>query len=753
MVRRFRFRFEIFPYFLAACTALAAATTAPAQILQQLGKWRTFTDTRNAISLISVDDRVWAATSGGVLAYDTADSSFQTFTNAEGLHSNNVTAIAFDRNGKIWAALSNGFINLIEPESGAIELIVDYERALIQDIFAYGDTIYLALDFGIAEYRLAKEEPKELYRKLGDVQAEIPVQRILVHNNMLYAATDEGIAIADLDFPNLKAPQSWQNITVADGLPGNNVRDLAVYDGRVVAATGSGIAIEESGSWRDLSGSLPNRDVRAMAVRESFASMELFITTPAGVYVTQDLVLWTKLPPLPDIVQALVVHEGAIFVAVAGSGLARYNDAANRWEMLEPNSPRGNILSSIFFDQRSKILWCTSTQAGAFAFDGTKWYDLPELSTIGTSDYRTVAVDSSGRVWLGTWGRGLIQLTGSLDSLQVVKIDTTGGFLAGATPVNAAFVVVRDVTLDRNGNVWLVNFGALNGRALAAVTPDNRWAYFSTTFGLKTTEITTVLVDQLNRVWYGTEGEGVEVIDFQQTLFDPTGDNLALGLVPVDRLNSPHITSLAEDRDGTIWIGTRDGLYYYFNDGVFQFFGAGGERLINEDIRVVKVDPANNKWIGTIGGVSILGADSFTLESLTAETTPLVSNSVTDFAFDEERGTAYIATTNGLSVVETPFTAPKQDFSQLTGYPNPLVLDGDAVSFVIKNLAGQSSVRIFTEDGRLVREYGTGAIPGSQLVWNGRDADGQLVPSGVYYFVASTSDGKRAVGKVAVVRK
>ena len=720
----------------------------------QIGPWRTFTNQRDVQKLLAQENTLWAATTGGLFALNPASDSTTSYTNEDGLSNNDVVALAADALGRIWIGLSNGMINILEPQSGTIQLILDYEGFTINHMLVFGDTVYIGLNIGVGEYRISKEEPKELYRQLGiNISREIPANTLIVRNNALYVGTREGIARASLNLPNLKAPQSWVNFSTADGLPSDRIRDFVVWQGRVVAATADGVALENGAGWQDISSGLPRRDIIALAVHNEDGENVLYAASRLGVYRRTLSGSWQTLPTAPGSVNDILVHKGVLWAAIQGQGLARFIADTGQWQVVRPGGPKSNLFSSVFFDPQTRVLWCTSSKDGVFAFDGQKWYDLEALGPLHRGDYRSVVVDEAGRVWVGSWGRGLLLIEGDLQNPTITKFDTTGGFLSGSTPRNAAFVVINDLALDRNGVLWMSNFDALNGRAVAARTPDGQWAYFSIARGLRFKNLTRIFPDSFGRVWYGSESAGIEVIDYGGTLLDPTDDQLALGIVESSQLFSQRITGIAEDRDGTIWIGTPEGLHYVFNDRLNNFFGTGAGNLISPNIRSVRIDPANNKWIGTSAGVTVLMADNFNLMHFTTDNSPIVSNSIVDFAFDPETGDVFIATTNGLSVVRTPFTAPQADFSLLKGYPNPLILNSDGGEFIIKNLMERSGVTIFNEMGRLIRSYAPGTIPGSQVIWDGRDQNGEIVPSGIYIYVAYTEDGAKAAGKVAVIRK
>jgi hypothetical protein len=294
-----------------------------------------------------------------------------------------------------------------------------------------------------------------------------------------------------------------------------------------------------------------------------------------------------------------------------------------------------------------------------------------------------------------------------------------------------------------------------------ARTPDDRYVRFSTGEGLRSREVNVLEIEKTltsDRIWVGTVTSGISVLDHGGTVLNKNDDDLQGELDLDDNLLSNRIVSLAQDREGYMWIGTDKGLNYWYAGTVNDRFCYS---LINDNVQIVRVDPRNNKWIGTSAGITVLsGEDNCSTTHYTVEDSPLVGNFVTAIAFNTNTGDAWIGTTTGLSRFRTPFTEPKPDLSQLKGYPNPFLLDeqtgtcSSQTGFHITNLAEKSGVRIYNVAGELIRDYPAEEVPGAQVCWNGRDKSGRLVPSGVYLFVAFVeSSGASAVGKVAVVRR
>ncbi|MDZ7316164.1 MAG: hypothetical protein ONB24_08580, partial [candidate division KSB1 bacterium] len=236
--------------------------------------------------------------------------------------------------------------------------------------------------------------------------------------------------------------------------------------------------------------------------------------------------------------------------------------------------------------------------------------------------------------------------------------------------------------------------------------------------------------------------------DDNKTPFDKSDDDLSGYLAVEDGLESNAVRAVVCDLDGTMWIGTLMGLHYWFGGKVGIRYN-----VINDNILSLFVDPRNNKWIGTGGGLSVLDADNYSWTHYSTSTSPLTADVVTCFALNDATGEMYIGTTNGLSILETPFTRPAANLEAVYGYPNPFIIDQPGAKFYIDRLAVNSSVRIFTTDGYLIRTIPQSQVLGARVAWDGKNDQGEDVADGIYIFLVTTREGAVKAGKVALIRR
>lgn len=720
----------------------------------QVSDWRSFTSVGEIKDMVIAGDQIWSGSNGGVLQFDSGRRLFKKLTNTDGLSDINVISVAIDQHGSLWFALFDGVLNRYFPETNKWEVFEDYKGQIITDVVPFGDSLYVGLDIGVSLFTIDKQEVKETYKNLGlssgDQIEKIGANAIFISGSDIWVATDKGIAHSSLNLPNLQAPSSWTQFTKQQGLPSNQVRRVMVVDSTLYAVTDLGVARFRDGTWTQVDSGLPGGSIRTASVvnrNQYVANPTLAVLTASGVYLLDTNDQWNLLgEQITDATTLATDGGGQIWIGREDLGISSYDFATNTWELFESNSPASNNFKSLALDSRGR-LWCASQRKGVHMFDGQVWHNIARENGLKSNDQRAIAVDAQDRVWVASWGGGVTVIEDDAQGFKLTKIDTANGILAGSdTP---AFVVVNGLTRDQQNNMWVLNRVADNTRVLAVHTPDGQWGHFSTNEGLGSPFVLAITTDRFGRIWIGTEDRGIRVLDFAGTLFDKSDDNFSQGLDRSEGLVSNKITSLAEDKDGVMWIGSEEGLNWWFGSEVRRQFG-----LINDNVNAIGVDPNNNKWIGTTAGVSVLNRNGISITNYTTSNSALVSNNVLSFAFNPETGDVWIGTTNGLSRLQTPFTQPKENLSLLTGYPNPFIIGAAGRDFfTITNLAENTQVRIYDVSGAIVKTFDDDEILGAQVIWDGKSDDDELVASGVYVYLAFVQGSISATGKVAVIRK
>jgi ligand-binding sensor domain-containing protein len=140
-------------------------------------------------------------------------------------------------------------------------------------------------------------------------------------------------------------------------------------------------------------------------------------------------------------------------------------------------------------------------------------------------------------------------------------------------------VSIRNGMEDTEGNLW---FGSI-GEGLYKY--DSRsFVHFGTEQGLNSNIVYCILQDKSGTVWVGTNKglnrfDGKKFVSIPIVLSNNTAPYLSVSKNVASTENA--IWSMMQDRNGTIWLGTNDGVYCY--DGI-KFSGfVDNPNLVNKD--------------------------------------------------------------------------------------------------------------------------------------------------------------------------
>ncbi len=734
-----------------------------------LGRWKNFTDMKVVRGVAVATDSLWAATSGGLFLYFPSLNRFVKYTNSDGLSRNDLTAVSIDGSGRVWTGSSDGYVNSFDPRTGAwveVRGIAESERVqkAVRVLIPRGDSLFVGTDFGISVLQISRREFRDTFANLG-FQTQAGVNDIKIHKNRIWVATDLGVSSAALDAPILSAPTSWTTYTTSRGLPAAACNAVAVLRDTIVVGTASGLAFFDGTNFvavANVSGQaivdiLGRVNDLVLLWNENpgfkLASCAGF-TTPVTVLTSRTDFSATSLVAQPT--------GSILWIGTTTSGLGRWSTS---WEFKAPNGPESNLFSSVVVDDRG-ILWGASGISnrgrGFYRYDPgasteLQWknYTVETSSGMKNNDYYKVSLGAPGSVWVSSWGYGVLEVAG--DTIRRRLDQTTTPALAGSVSHDPNYVVVGGVSVDSQGDTWIVNRTAVNGNYVVQLKGNSPAVYRTAPSDGK---FTNILIDGNDTKWFAN-GEpsdkptgGLYYFNEHMTV---TGTAVLGGwgsLTVADGLLNSSILSLALDRDGYVWIGTDFGLEIVTVPTNPKTNRLKPAAFRGQVIQAIAVDAVNNKWVGTKEGVIVVNADATqVLAEYNVRSTngKLVDNDVRSIAFDHARGIVYFGTENGLSSLEVVPIQTASSLSTLELGPNPFYLPSDK-PLMIKNLAAQTTIKVISTAGKLISEFA--AQGGGRAFWDGHDKSGQIVPSGIYFIVAFAENGNQTTAaKLAVIRR
>jgi ligand-binding sensor domain-containing protein len=735
-----------------------------------VGTWKNFTSMKDVRDAARQGTTCWAATSGGLFGWTEGGSTYRQFTSAEGLQSMDLTAVAVDAGGQIWSGTSSGIIQILTPATNTVRIVLDIAEnqnqpnKRINSLAVAGDTILICTDFGLSVYRTSRSEFGDTYTRFGAVyiNTRFAVASAAIYNGSLWASISDGqltnaIAAASLSNPNLQQPDAWTLHVV--GGPAVVPHHLAVFRHRLYAGTSSGLYYYDGTSWTAVP-DFAGQQVLAL----SAGSSNLLVCTNSFTVSTIDSLfavarVGPALPLLPTSV--MTGSNGRPVVGTPGAGLMTADTA---WVSHFPNGPNSNQFLNVAVDLDGTV-WCASGYSngtGLYRFNGRDWKSFTvQNSVLPWNDVYRVSVGCNGSLWASTYGRGVVEFLRGSDNLDTAHVYGRNVGMIGI-PVDPSYIVVSNVICDSRGKTWMSVIDPVDKNALVVRRADGTWTSFpvllSPTSGTKITLLMenvvdrSLAVDAFDNIWAIVRDpayRGVMTLGNGGQL----QGTIATLVTTNDGLPSNEIKTLIIDRDNAVWVGTDKGIGI-ISDPSRPSSVAAYQPLFGLVINTIAVDALNQKWVGTSEGVVVLSSDGTeTLATYTVENTAgtLIDNDVKSIAVDPASGTVYFGTTSGLASLTTAATQARQDFNGLTIYPNPYRIPAGA-PLTVDGLVENSTLKILTVDGRLVREVKT---PGGRIgFWDGKDTEGKDVASGVYLIVAYSEDGgKVATGKVAVLKK
>ena len=759
------------------------------------------TDLNEINALHWQNDTLYLATSGGFVILDLQRYQYTVYTVADGLASQQFTSMAVRSDGQFILGASDGSLNFLSPSRGKIDAEFSVKGKAIQNIVLSGDTLWVLRNDFLAVYVFDPSAKtfqfRDFFGNFG--YSTIQLYDVAIARGRIWLATSEGLLTANSDFIryNLRDANNWQ----ATGLT-TTVKRIAHTDTALALITTDGFY------WYNFQQFLLSNNG---IITADINNLQEFVVTPDRLWLAaKGRIYWwhngrfyLKRTAGNTISSFTVTPQEDVYIGKLHEGLLLPDNTIFHF-----SGPFNNYIGEVLVDQRGWV-WLTAgmykdqQRSGVSVLTNKGWYNFYYYGNLiwsSASISNSIFEDAGGNVWVGTWGGGLQIYSPELE-VTVINPESASGNLWQLTPTgsdtlsitsapelrhrfsgvisNANYAVITGMTYDshRDG-IWIINDEARNDRPLvffqgntyspADFADDARWYAFGQPFGgLHKNKLFRIIEDIFGFLWVATERVGIIQI--------AVNDNGTLSYQQWDETNdylkSNNTLAIAADVDGYVWLGTKNGLNIYTNGLLYDM--RGDYHPIGLVINDIYVDSRNNKWFATNQGISFLrgsgspfeGQNWFHIVPQTSEKVGsnifyanLPSPQIHSIYLNEQTGDLYAGTDAGLVIIhDNPFSGSFENYSNVKAGPNPFVIEETRINqFTIFNLINGSEVRIVSPDGHLVRVLSPAnfnEVSGAQATWDGRDANGNLVASGVYVYLITNENGQSTAGKVLVIRQ
>jgi len=546
------------------------------------------------------DQILWVGTRNGGI-YQLKNDSLQLFNPDEGNPKVAITGFATDKSGNLWFSTYgegvyyyNGkHIYNINTDDGLTD---DYCYTLIAD---EQGRIWVATDGGISICSM--ENGRKSIRKITTDEGlpdNIVLSFKIVGTEVWAGMQDAGICKVDIKTLNVSAPKSsekWQYGPVHDIVAGKNWLWLS--------SERNGIIGMDSGTG-DLNGIFNSyNDLNLSRISHMYADKQ-------GNY-------W--------------IASGNQLLLSLGYNLIQYTD----FGLTNSKNIHSLLLS------REGNLWFSNDE-GLFVFDSwTKQTNKIKLPLNKRTHIISLFEDEKGYIWAGSFGSGLfcidpkskrIKLFSDPEGLSngnILSITGKGNQIWLATLGGAYLFTVADNPFASNSKSSFVNLGEQH-------FPGNNYIY-------------SVFIDSRNRVWFGTDGKGISMLDKGRfTNFDKE-----------QGLKSNVVYSITEDSDGQIWFSTSNAGIYSYNGKSLKNYSLG-EGL--SDLHITGLLASKNHHLLIIhnNGVDILDTRTNTFLYLREGVGMAAINPDLNVCVLGKNETAWLGTQNGLLRLQVPDDVLKQ---------------------------------------------------------------------------------------------
>ncbi len=757
--------------------------------------WEGYFSYNQVNEVVTGRNKIYAASENAIFSFDSQTKTLEEITTIQGLSGETISTIYYSEAYELLVVgYENGLIEIVFDEDDDILTVVDIvNKSTILDgdkkinhINANENNVYLSTGYGISVFDLERLEFGDTYF-IGDGGIQIEVSQTTIFGDYIYAACLDGGGLkkAPITSPNLIDYKNWEQVSNEDFLSvqTNENKLYAINTGKRLYEINNDV----------LTSLLVFADT---PLKTTSLNEKLIITTNNNVFVYDiDFNLLAQAADNADFntnFNSATIDADNIYIGTDNFGVLSTSilNPLN-YEEIHPDGPLLNTPFSIQADVNG--VWVTyggyslayvprsASNAGVSRLSNDTWFNVKTSDAFGANYLNVISVNplNNKQAFVSSFFQGLLEFDDNVPAVLYNQTNSGLESLKLASSPNYTSIRVSGSQFDNSGLLWTIT--SLVERPLKSFNPSsNQWTSYS--FESLIDDVINdnlgfgdVVIGNDNTKWIASYSKGL--IGFNENNGSPLLKNIdeVDGNLPINS-----VRALAADDRNQLWIGTDKGLRVLYNTS--SFFtdesatteeviiledGIARELLSEQYITDIKVDGANNKWIGTVdAGVFYLSSDGQeTIYHFTTDNSPLPSNAINEISIEETNSIIYLATDRGLVSFKSGGSGSSEDLETVYAYPNPVRPNFDIVEkkVKIKNISDNVNIKITDIEGNLVAEAQSRInlrynnynleIDGGTVFWNGKNMANNIVSSGVYLIMISDLDTfETKVVKLMVVR-
>jgi signal transduction histidine kinase/CheY-like chemotaxis protein/ligand-binding sensor domain-containing protein len=320
---------------------------------------------------------------------------------------------------------------------------------------------------------------------------------------------------------------------------------------------------------------------------------------------------------LPDRATTCIYRdrEGSVWVGTI-NGLARWRNGTMKTFTSADGLPGNNI--SALLQDRDGNLW-VGTESGLGRFNGNSWSSYTESNGLSHNQVLSITEDREGSLWVGTL-EGLNRFKNVNLTTFTTQEGMGGDYVSGVvqtkdsslfffSSANSTFSRLKDGRITkfscpvgpayaaRDGSLWMGQTGRLFNYK------DGKIRRYDTTSGLPPIWISAITEDDQGLIAFFSNTGVRRIKDGRVSPYFLKGGR--------SYSSTEHVESFYPAPDGTLWIGTTDGLVHIRDGDTTEFRKSDG--MADSWVSSMYDDHMGNLWISSAqGGLTRCRAGKFT---------------------------------------------------------------------------------------------------------------------------------------------
>jgi hypothetical protein len=762
-------KYRIYSLLWIITIVILSLTKAISQSNIPIGTWRNHLAFNRAQIVHQVKDDIFCISENSLFIFNPEDNGIQIVSKIDGLSDITISAINYQIETELLIlGYANGNIDLITdqniynlPDVKNVE--ISHNKSIL-DIALYEQFIYFITEFGVVVYNQDQNAIKETWQNLSDGGDFLKIMKGTVLNDTIFLATEDGVIAGDLNpGNNLLDYRNWKRFQTDQGLPQENTREIESFNNDLYVVQNDDLIYKyENGYWvrvlEDITGYINSAKSSGSSLTFTLSDRLYYLDESQAIQeVVNDHFLSSR--------NAILI-DNDIWVADFINGLVHLKSSFS--EVIRPSGPFSNDVFKIYDFQGNVVAVPSGFNAqyqplrnpdGFYYFSDGQWMNfnnsggfgynpLPDVEDLVDVCYN----DIHDKIYLTSFGYGLLEWDGD-NTFHVYDDESPGVTLINSNPPEP-FTLVPGVEVDNAGKVWMSNYNT--NVPLHEFDGSETWQGYSIPAVGSSNIIDFIIATDKNKwmIVYPGSGGGIIVYNEEDGNMRRLTSQVGNGSLPDN-----NVTSIVEDLEGQIWVGTTNGGAYYpfpflvFDDPEFEAILPVYENNFlfkDETITSLDVDGGNRKWIGTNKGAWLFGPDGTELVgNFNLVNSPILSDNIIDIEVNQVSGEVFFGTDKGIISFRSDAVEAGDQHSSVKIFPNPVTPNFNGI-VGIEGLAQNSIVKITDISGNLV--YQTRS-EGGMATWNVVDINGQRPNTGIYLVFSSTEDGSDTyVGKLAIIK-